>query len=95
MNPGQNIVFAPSTTATDVKSVGIHHTALLEAVPGDNIGFNMTGIAAGDIRREYVVGETARDLPVQRHGFTARMIIGGHARKIRAGYQPVFDCRTA
>jgi elongation factor 1-alpha len=95
MKPGQNVVFAPAGIVTDVKSIEMHHTALPEAISGDNIGFNVKGIVQSDIKREYVVGETARDPPAQCLSFTAQMIISNHPGKIHAGYQPVFDCHTA
>jgi elongation factor 1-alpha len=46
--------------------------------------------SVGDIKRRYVVGEMARDPPVQCLGFTAQMIMSDHA-----GYRPVFDCHMA
>ena len=91
MKPGQNVVFAPSGIQTDVKSIEMHHTQLPEAVPGDNIGFNVK-IPVSDIKRGHVVGEVARDPPVECINFTAQMIISNHPGKIHAGYQPVFDC---
>ena len=80
---------------TDVKSIEMHHTQLPEAVPGDNIGFNVKNIPVSDIKRGFVVGESARDPPVACVNFTAQMIISNHPGKIHAGYQPVFDCHTA
>lgn len=35
------MVFAPAALTTEVKSVEMHHEALQEAVPGDNVGFNV------------------------------------------------------
>ncbi|KAK7071484.1 Elongation factor 1-alpha 1 [Halocaridina rubra] len=32
--------FAPTGPTTEVKSVEMHHEALTEAMPGDNVGFN-------------------------------------------------------
>jgi translation elongation factor EF-1alpha len=66
----------------------MHHSSLPEAVPGDKIGFNVKGIAAGDIKRGFVVGETARDPPAQGVSFAAQMIINNHPAKIHARYQP-------
>ena len=95
LKPGMNVVFAPSTVTTDVKSVEMHHTQLAEALPGDNVGFNVKNVPVSDIKRGYVVGDTTRDPPVQCLNFTAQMIISNHPGKIHAGYQPVFDCHTA
>lgn len=35
------VVFAPAAITTEVKSVEMHHEALPEAMPGDNVGFNV------------------------------------------------------
>lgn len=35
------MVFAPAAITTEVKSVEMHHEALQEAMPGDNVGFNV------------------------------------------------------
>lgn len=94
MKPGQNIVFAPSGVQTDVKSIEMHHQQLPEAIPGDNVGFNVK-VPASDIKRGHVCGEQARDPPAECINFTAQMIISNHPGKIHAGYQPVFDCHTA
>ncbi|OHS99766.1 Elongation factor 1-alpha [Tritrichomonas foetus] len=94
MKPGQQVVFAPSGIQTDVKSIEMHHTQLPEAGPGDNVGFNVK-IPVSDIKRGHVLGEQARDPPVECVNFTAQLIISNHPGKIHAGYQPVFDCHTA
>ena len=95
MKPGMTVVFAPSTVTSEVKSVEMHHESLPEAVPGDNIGFNVKNVSVADIKRGYVVGDTKRDPPVESLAFTAQMVISNHPGKIHAGYQPVFDCHTA
>ncbi|KVI09405.1 hypothetical protein Ccrd_012208 [Cynara cardunculus var. scolymus] len=40
IKPGMVVTFGPSGLTTEVKSVEMHHEALLEALPGDNVGFN-------------------------------------------------------
>ncbi|KAI3823242.1 hypothetical protein L1987_04675 [Smallanthus sonchifolius] len=37
---------------TEVKSVEMHHEALTEALPGDNVGFNVKNVAVKDLKRE-------------------------------------------
>ena len=95
MKPGMTVIFAPSTVVSEVKSIEMHHEALAEALPGDNIGFNVKNVSTQDIKRGYVVGDTKRDPPCEAASFTAQMIISNHPGKIHAGYQPVFDCHTA
>lgn len=94
MKPGMNVYFAPGGVQTDIKSIEMHHTQLPEAIPGDNVGFNVK-VPASDLKRGYVCGEAARDPPAECVNFTAQMIISNHPGKIHAGYQPVFDCHTA
>uniref|UniRef100_A0A803YRQ3 Tr-type G domain-containing protein n=1 Tax=Meleagris gallopavo TaxID=9103 RepID=A0A803YRQ3_MELGA len=39
LKPGMVVTFAPVNVTTEVKSVEMHHEALSEALPGDNVGF--------------------------------------------------------
>ena len=41
IKPGMVVTFAPTGLTTEVKSVEMHHEALLEVVPRDNVGFNV------------------------------------------------------
>jgi len=41
LKPGMTVFFAPANVSTEVKSVEMHHTALTEALPGDNVSFNV------------------------------------------------------
>merc|ERR1711963_950249 len=41
IKPGMVVTFAPVNLSTEVKSVEMHHESLPEAVPGDNVGFNI------------------------------------------------------
>eukprot|EP00703_Trepomonas_sp_PC1_P002964 JAP93642.1 Elongation factor 1-alpha [Trepomonas sp. PC1] len=95
LKPGMNVVFAPSTQTAEVKSVEMHHEQLQKAEPGDNVGFNIRGVAAKDIKKGYVVGETTNDAPKGCDNFTANVIIMNHPKKILPGYTPVLDCHTS
>lgn len=61
LKPGMKVVFAPSGLSTEVKSVEMHHEALPEAVPGDNVGFNVKGLSVKDIKRGYVASDEKND----------------------------------
>jgi elongation factor 1-alpha len=39
------VYFAPSNVKSEVKSVEMHHEALAEAIPGDNVGFNVKNLS--------------------------------------------------
>jgi elongation factor 1-alpha len=41
LKPGMVVTFAPQGISTEVKSVEMHHESLTEALPGDNVGFNV------------------------------------------------------
>ncbi|MCF8881042.1 hypothetical protein L5876_14530, partial [Hyphobacterium sp. SN044] len=60
---GMIVTFAPVNLTTEVKSVEMHHQALEEAVPGDNVGFNVKNVSVKDIRRGNVAGDSKNDPP--------------------------------
>jgi len=95
MKPGMVVTFAPVALTTEVKSVEMHHEQLTEAVPGDNIGFNVKNISVKDIRRGFVCGDSANDPPAEIDTFNAQVIVLNHPGQIHAGYSPVVDCHTA
>ncbi|EHA97884.1 Elongation factor 1-alpha 1 [Heterocephalus glaber] len=80
---------------TEVKSVEMHHEALSEAPPGDNIGFKVKNVSVKDVRRSNIAGDSKNDPPMEAAGFTAQGIILNHPGQVSAGYAPVLDCHTA
>ncbi|MGH0178122.1 UNVERIFIED_CONTAM: hypothetical protein FKN15_076676 [Acipenser sinensis] len=95
LKPGVVVTFAPVNITTEVKSVEMHHEALSEANPGDNVGFNVKNVSVKDIRRGNVAGDSKNDPPQEAANFTAQVIILNHPGQISAGYAPVLDCHTA
>merc|ERR1712242_84211 len=49
IKPGMVVTFAPNQLSTEVKSVEMHHESLPEAVPGDNVGFNIKNEPAAGV----------------------------------------------
>jgi len=95
LKPGMVVTFAPAALSTEVKSVEMHHVALPEAVPGDNVGFNVKNLSVKDIRRGMVAGDSKNVPPQETESFNAQVIILNHPGTIHAGYAPVLDCHTA
>ena len=95
LKPGMNVTFAPADVKSDVKSVEMHHTSVPEAIPGDNVGFNVKGLSVKDIKRGYVCGDSKNDPPKECESFVAQVIIMNHPGQIENGYTPVLDCHTA
>jgi len=95
LKPGMVVNFAPANLTTDVKSVEMHHESLPEAVPGDNVGFNVKNVSVKEIRRGYVASDSTKDPAKESGSFTAQVIVLNHPGQIGAGYSPVVDCHTA
>ncbi|KAK2081904.1 Elongation factor 1-alpha 1 [Saguinus oedipus] len=88
------VTFAPVNVTTEVKSVEMHHEALSEAIPGDNVGFNVKNVSVKDVHHGKVAGDSKNDPPMEAAGFTAQVIILNHPGQISAGYAPVLYCHT-
>jgi len=95
IKPAQTVVFAPTGVTTEVKSVEMHHESMPEAVPGDNVGFNVKNVSVKEIKRGNVCGDTKRDPPQGCTTFKAQVIVLNHPGQISNGYSPVLDCHTA
>jgi elongation factor 1-alpha len=95
LKPGMVVTFAPANVTTEVKSIEMHHEALEQATPGDNVGFNVKNVSVKDIRRGFVCGDSKNDPPAEAESFEAQVIVLNHPGTIHAGYAPVLDCHTA
>jgi elongation factor 1-alpha len=95
LKPGITVVFSPAQVSTEVKSVEMHHEQLEQAIPGDNVGFNVKNVSIKDIRRGMVTGDSKNDPPLPTGNFEAQVIVMDHPNRIMAGYTPVLDCHTA
>jgi elongation factor 1-alpha len=89
-----NLIFMPSKEEGQVKSIETHYTRMNEAGPGDNIGFNVKGIARDKIKRGDVAGYL-NDVPKVAQAFNGRIFIIHHPTAVAEGYTPVLHIHTA
>merc|ERR1719312_1135043 len=95
IKPGMVVTFAPGLLSTEVKSVEMHHESLPEAVPGDNVGFNVKNVSVKDIKRGNVASDSKNKPACGVADFTAQVIVLNHPGQVSNGYSPVLDCHTA
>merc|ERR1712230_146886 len=95
IKPGMVCTFAPNGVTTEVKSVEMHHESMAEAVPGDNVGFNIKNVSVKEIRRGNVASDSKNDPAKESTSFYAQVIVMEHPGQISNGYTPVLDCHTA
>ena len=91
---GDTVIFMPANKKGEVKSIETHHVRIQEAKPGDNIGFNVKGVARHEIRRGDVAGHP-NNPPTVVDEFTARIFVIYHPTAISEGYTPVMHIHTA
>lgn len=94
LKPDTKIHFMPSDKVGEVKSIEMHHETLPQAVPGDNVGFNVRGVAKNEIKRGDVAGPVDNP-PTVAKSFTAQIMVLNHPSVITVGYTPVFHCHTS
>jgi len=87
------VMFMPSNKQAEVKSLEMHHTRIPRAEPGDNIGFNVRGVAKTDIHRGDVAGPVSNP-PTVANEFIGQIIVIYHPTAIAAGYTPVLHYHT-
>jgi elongation factor 1-alpha len=94
MKVNETVVFMPSGAKGEVKKIEMHHQELQQAVPGDNVGFNVKNVDRKDVKRGEVVGPV-NSPPKVAAEFTAQIVVLEHPTAIGKGYTPVFHLHTA
>ncbi len=73
---GDKVVFQPADKQGEVKSIEMHHENMPSAEPGDNIGFNVRGIAKNDLKRGDVCGPVSVGFAGTLRLLSASIIVG-------------------
>ena len=94
LTPNTKVIFMPSNVQGIVKSIEMHHESMPKAEPGDNVGFNVGGVAKNQIKRGDVAGPVDNPPSVAKT-FTAQIIVLNHPSVMTVGYTPVFHVHTA
>jgi elongation factor 1-alpha len=94
LKEGDKIVFMPSNVQGECKTIETHHVRIPQAVPGDNVGFNVRGITKTDIHRGDVVGHSDSPPTIAKE-FIGQVIVIFHPTAIAQGYTPVMHAHTA
>jgi elongation factor 1-alpha len=94
LKEGDKLIFNPSGVIGECKSIETHHVRIPQALPGDNIGFNVKGIAKTDIRRGEVAGHPDKPPTIAKE-FIGQLIVIAHPTAIAQGYTPVLHAHTA
>jgi len=94
LKPGDDLVFMPSGEKGKVNSIETHYTKIDNAGPGDNIGFNVKGVAKDKLRRGNVASHPNNPCRVAK-AFKGRIFIIHHPTAVGEGYTPVLHLHTA
>jgi len=94
LKDGDKVIFMPSGKIGECKSIETHHVRMQKAEPGDNIGFNVRGVAKNEIGRGQVMGHPDNP-PIIADEFIGQIIIIFHPTAIAAGYTPVLHAHTS
>jgi elongation factor 1-alpha len=93
MKTGDQVIIMPGGVTGEVRTIETHHVVIPQANPGDNIGFNVKGVARNDIHRGDVLGPVSNPPTVVRE-FIGQIIVIHHPTAIAAGYTPVLHSHT-
>ncbi len=94
LKPGDDIIFMPSGEQGKVNSIETHYTKIDSAGPGDNIGFNVKGVAKDKLKRGNVASHLNNPCRVAK-AFKGRIFIIHHPTAVGEGYTPVLHLHTA
>ncbi|MGC8817416.1 MAG: translation elongation factor EF-1 subunit alpha [Candidatus Hadarchaeum sp.] len=88
------VIFEPSGSSGEVRSIEMHHEQIQQAVPGDNIGFSVRGVSKDEVRRGDVAGHLTNP-PTVTNEFIGKVVILAVPTEISPGFTPLFHCHSA
>jgi len=94
MKKNMNVIFMPANKGGELKDIETHHMKIEQALPGDNVGYNVKGVGKTDVHRGDVCGDTVKP-PTVADTFKGRIFVLYHPTAIAAGYTPVLHVHTA
>merc|ERR1712139_613119 len=95
VKPGEEVIFLPTHTASNactgkVFTVEMHHKAVKEANPGDNVGMNIKGLDKLNMPRTGDVMIYKKDTTLKHvKSFTAQIQVLDIPGEIKVGYSPI------
>jgi elongation factor 1-alpha len=103
LKPGMEVIFPISKKKAKVQTIEMHHEQLKEALPGDNVGFNIKGVPRNEIIKGDVIGLPGKDEPKLVDTFVARTFVLKNLSKPGAqqpsgmakGYAPIIHIGQA
>lgn len=97
LKKGDKIIIQPSGFQGEIRSIEMHHEEIVEAIPGDNIGFSIRGIELKDVSRGDCMGHP-KDPPTvvtPKGHWIGQVIVIWHPTALAQGYTPVIHSHTA
>jgi elongation factor 1-alpha len=91
------IIVMPGEFKGEVRSIEMHHEGINQAIPGDNIGFNIRGATMKDLHRGDVVSHEKDPCTVvlPNEAMSCQVIVIWHPTAVAIGYTPVVHAHTA
>ncbi|XP_053689712.1 elongation factor 1-alpha-like [Sabethes cyaneus] len=92
---GTLLSFAPVNLSAEVKAFEMPRAILLEALPGDNVGFSFKNGSVNGLSRGCVAGDIKDNPPREAADFIAQIVVLNHPGSIAEGYTSILECHTA
>ena len=100
VRPSDEVIFTPTHTTSNactgkIFTVEMHHKNVPQAVPGDNVGLNVKGLAKTNMPRVGDIMILKKDTTLGRcKSFVAQIQVLDHPGELKKGYTPVAFVRT-